>query len=166
MPGNITKAFADLAGAEAEAMDLTNLMLSDNGQAKSANASNWRAKVEALQDEHGAAHCYVEIAEHVVVGAVPDPVAHALRRAESFIAGFEDDESQDGILDLLASIRAAIAGAPADPVRDAAPQMLAALKEIITLLERESRNPRWIQTHPAYLRAISSINRAEGRANG
>ena len=69
VPGIITKAFADLAGAEAEAMDLTNLMLADNGQAKSANASNWRAKVEALQDEHGAEHCYVDIVEIPVRGS-------------------------------------------------------------------------------------------------
>lgn len=34
----------------------------------------------------------------------------ALAKAESFIAGFEDDESQEGIPELLAEIRGAIAG--------------------------------------------------------
>lgn len=34
-----------------------------------------------------------------------------LRKAESFISGFEDDELQKGISDLLAGIRAAIAKA-------------------------------------------------------
>jgi len=33
----------------------------------------------------------------------------ALERAQGFIQGFEDDESQEGIAELLATIRAAIA---------------------------------------------------------
>jgi hypothetical protein len=35
----------------------------------------------------------------------------SLKRAESFISGFEDDELQEGIADLLACIRGAIAEA-------------------------------------------------------
>jgi hypothetical protein len=42
--------------------------------------------------------------------AVGDLV-EALRKAESFIAGFEDDECQEGINELLGPIRAAIAKA-------------------------------------------------------
>jgi hypothetical protein len=114
VPGVITKAFADLADAEAEAVELTNIMLDDDGQAQDADVTNWREHVRRLQSERNPADCYVCIDEHVVAGAVPDPVAHVLRRAESFIAGFEDDETQDGIPALLASIRGALAGAPRD----------------------------------------------------
>lgn len=46
-----------------------------------------------------------------------DHAAEALRRAESFIVGFEGDETQDGITDLLAAIRGAIAGAPRDELQ-------------------------------------------------
>jgi hypothetical protein len=42
--------------------------------------------------------------------AAPDLLA-ALKRAEAFIAGFEDDETQEGIAEMLAAIRAALAGA-------------------------------------------------------
>lgn len=42
--------------------------------------------------------------------AAPDMLAE-LRKAESFISGFEGDETQEGISDLLAGIRAAIAKA-------------------------------------------------------
>jgi hypothetical protein len=42
--------------------------------------------------------------------AAPDMLAE-LHKAESFISGFEDDELQEGIADLLAGIRAAIAKA-------------------------------------------------------
>lgn len=46
----------------------------------------------------------------------------ALKRAEGFIAGFEDDPTQEGVSDLLGAIRDAIAGAPRDDlqfIRDA-----------------------------------------------
>lgn len=42
--------------------------------------------------------------------AAPDLLA-ALDRAEAFIAGFEDDETQEGVAEMLAAIRAAIAKA-------------------------------------------------------
>jgi hypothetical protein len=35
----------------------------------------------------------------------------ALERAEAFIAGFEDDDTQEGITEMLAAIRAALASA-------------------------------------------------------
>ena len=40
-----------------------------------------------------------------------DDMLAALRKAEDFIAGFEDDDTQEGVLKLLQSIRAAIAKA-------------------------------------------------------
>jgi len=45
-----------------------------------------------------------------VLLAAPDLLA-ALDRAEAFIAGFEDDETQEGVTEMLAAIRAAIAKA-------------------------------------------------------
>jgi hypothetical protein len=42
--------------------------------------------------------------------AAPDLLA-ALDRAEAFIAGFEDDETQEGIAEMLAAIRTALAKA-------------------------------------------------------
>ena len=51
--------------------------------------------------------------------AAPE-LLEALKRAENFIQGFEDDETQEGIDALLSNIRAAIAKAQPDPspVRD------------------------------------------------
>lgn len=45
-----------------------------------------------------------------LTAAAPDLLA-ALDRAEAFIAGFEDDETQEGVAEMLAAIRAAIAKA-------------------------------------------------------
>lgn len=45
-----------------------------------------------------------------LITAAPDLLA-ALDRAEAFIAGFEDDDTQDGIPEMLAAMRAAIAKA-------------------------------------------------------
>ena len=42
--------------------------------------------------------------------AAPDFLA-ALDRAEAFIAGFEDDDTQEGVTEMLAAIRAALAKA-------------------------------------------------------
>tara|TARA_R110000868_G_scaffold87712_5_gene245034 strand:- start:560 stop:760 length:201 start_codon:yes stop_codon:yes gene_type:complete len=42
--------------------------------------------------------------------AAPDLLA-ALDRAEAFIAGFEDDDTQEGVTEMLAAIRAALAKA-------------------------------------------------------
>jgi len=42
--------------------------------------------------------------------AAPDLLA-ALKRAEAFISGFEDDATQEGVTEMLAAIRAALASA-------------------------------------------------------
>ena len=42
--------------------------------------------------------------------AAPDLLA-ALERAEGFISGFEDDDTQAGVTEMLAAIRAALANA-------------------------------------------------------
>lgn len=64
----------------------------------------------------------------VQLGANPDDARRAaaapallaaLKLAESFMAGFEDDELQDGINDRLATIRAAIAAA--EPIQEPTP---------------------------------------------
>lgn len=39
-----------------------------------------------------------------------EPAKTILQRAESFISGFQDDEMQEGIAELLADLREAIAG--------------------------------------------------------
>lgn len=53
--------------------------------------------------------CRIE-ADARLIAAAPELLAE-LRSAESFIAGFENDELQEGVPDLLAGIRAAIAKA-------------------------------------------------------
>jgi hypothetical protein len=54
-------------------------------------------------------------------GAIAAPrLLEALTRAEGFMSGFEDDELQDGINELLAEIRAAVAAATGNP--DPAPR--------------------------------------------
>lgn len=69
VPGVIIKAFCSLADATNEAVDLTNVMLTDHGDAPDADADNWQSRIERLQDYHGAAHCYVEIVETDLIGA-------------------------------------------------------------------------------------------------
>ncbi|HCF4943731.1 TPA: hypothetical protein NIF76_002900 [Pseudomonas aeruginosa] len=54
-------------------------------------------------DQHG------DIRQHLGQQATEER-QEALLLAEQFIAGFEGDESQEGISDLLTSIRAAIGG--------------------------------------------------------
>lgn len=62
-PGVVMDVYAKFDRAEDEAIKLVNIMLDDSDKPQDADTSNWMAKVEALQDEHGAAHCYVEIYE-------------------------------------------------------------------------------------------------------
>jgi hypothetical protein len=69
----------------------------------------------------------------------------ALKDAESFISGFEDDECQEGIKDRLALIRSAIAeahtaGIPSAPA--AAPGLLAVLKAVLPYAENERSSLR------------------------
>ncbi|MES0218007.1 hypothetical protein NKL07_21920 [Mesorhizobium sp. C280B] len=61
--------------------------------------------------------------------SLPDHVndtVDALVQAESFISGFEDDETQEGVSDILAGLRAAI------PREQARPDLLAVLKLAVT----------------------------------
>lgn len=94
VPGLITEAHADSSTATLKAVELVNIMLKDSRRKPTATAKNWRAKVEWLQDFHGAAHCYVEIAEHELVMAEVKEfrrtVEYYRRREES--AG--DDEGE------------------------------------------------------------------------
>ena len=62
VPGIITKAFRRQEDAEAECLELANIMLED-AKLPHADSKNWRGCVEVLQDMHGAAHCYVECEE-------------------------------------------------------------------------------------------------------
>lgn len=132
VPGLVTKAFATPQAATAEAVDLTNLMLKDSDWRPLATPVQWQHHVERLQDYHGAQYCYVEIAELDVSGETPDHASDtvdALTQAESFIAGFEDDELQEGVADLLAGLRSAIFREQAKPV------LLEALKLAVERLE-------------------------------
>ncbi|MCL8382076.1 hypothetical protein [Xanthobacter aminoxidans] len=118
VPGIIVKVFASMAGAEAEACALANIMLKDAGEKPDADASTWQESVTFLQEVYGAAHCYVEIAPHEVYGAAETP----------------------------------------DPVRDAAPDMLAALKPAADRLEYLGEdNETWTKD------ARAAIAKAEGR---
>ena len=69
VPGQVQKVFVSLDAAEAEGVELTNTMLQDNGRSKSATTSNWRSKLEELQEEHGENDCYIEINETELIGA-------------------------------------------------------------------------------------------------
>lgn len=123
VPGIVTKVFGTDAAAQIEAMALVNCMLNDSGRAQSANASNWHSKLEELQEEHGAAHCYVDIAPHTVEGA------EALNTR--------------------------------DPMRDAAPDMLAALQWIGALIEGGEAMPK--PTDDVAVAIFSAIAKAEGK---
>jgi hypothetical protein len=109
VPGLILQAHATRASAEAEAVTLVNTMLTDSGWQPLASPIQWQHHVERLQDAHGAAHCYVEIDEKELVGGAD--MLSELRKAESFISGFEGDDLQEGIAELLAGIRGAVAKA-------------------------------------------------------
>ena len=67
-PGRPIKAHLTRAIATAEAVELINIMLKDNGDPPTATAQDWEMRLEKLQDEHGAAHCFVEIHELPVHG--------------------------------------------------------------------------------------------------
>ena len=42
-------------------------------------------------------------------GRLPTQLLDTLERAESFISGFEDDEDQEGVAELLSSLRSLLA---------------------------------------------------------
>ena len=79
----------------------------------------------------------------------------AMVQAESFISGFEDDETQEGIAGILAGLRTAIA------VEQAAPALLRALKLAV---EHDGRDPA--NCHPWIMPALAAIAAAEGRTDG
>ena len=69
--------------------------------------------IDAADTLEGAAGAYMRVlaretrAARVSVSAM----LAALERAEGFISGFEDDDTQEGVTDMLAAIRVAIAKA-------------------------------------------------------
>lgn len=120
VPGLITQVHASRESATKRAAELVNTMLADNGDEETATSSNWEEAIAKLQDEHGAAHCYVEIIERDVFGHVPDPIAaaapamlFALQQAEYWLAA-EAESPEPGATkpeEILRVIRAAIAEA-------------------------------------------------------
>jgi len=60
-PGVVMSAHASDASARIEAAELVNVMLKDSGSTSTADPATWERHLSALQEEHGAAHCYVEI---------------------------------------------------------------------------------------------------------
>lgn len=69
--------------------------------------------IDAADTLEGAAGAYMRVlaretrAARVSVAAVLE----ALERAEAFMDGFEDDDTQEGVTEMLAAIRAALANA-------------------------------------------------------
>lgn len=78
----------------------------------------------------------------------------ALVQAEAFISGFEDDEQQEGIADILAGLRTAI------DREQAAPDLLAALKELRVALPVISLADPKVQA--ADDKARAAVAKAEG----
>jgi hypothetical protein len=69
--------------------------------------------IDAADTLEGAAGAYMRVLARETRAArvsVSDLLA-ALERAEGFISGFEDDDTQEGIAEMLAAIRAALASA-------------------------------------------------------
>jgi hypothetical protein len=69
--------------------------------------------IDAADTLEGAAGAYMRVLARETRAARASVVAMlaALERAEGFISGFEDDETQESIAETLAAIRAAIARA-------------------------------------------------------
>jgi hypothetical protein len=69
--------------------------------------------IDAADTLEGAAGAYMRVLARETRAArvsVADLLA-ALERAEGFISGFEDDDTQEGVTEMLAAIRAALAKA-------------------------------------------------------
>lgn len=62
VPGSPMVAFASKAGATAEAVSLTNILLEEQDMPRDATAENWRDRVETLEDETGGGS-FVEMYE-------------------------------------------------------------------------------------------------------
>jgi hypothetical protein len=69
--------------------------------------------IDAADTLEGAAGAYMRVLARETRAArvsVSD-LLEALERAEAFIDGFEDDDTQEGVTEMLAAIRAALANA-------------------------------------------------------
>jgi len=69
--------------------------------------------INAADELEGAAGAYMRVLARETRAArvsVSD-LLEALERAEAFIDGFEDDDTQEGVTEMLAAIRAALANA-------------------------------------------------------
>lgn len=149
VPGRIIKAFATLAGAEEEAVSLTNIMLNDDGRAQAAHASNWRSKVEQIQEEHGAQFCYIEIDEQELLCPAPVGPYHGAAlfdqlRLIASLAGTTDKRGHQDQRDVVTYVER-VAG-----------QMLAALVAARDALKADDRMEAWTMVEAA-------IAAAEGR---
>lgn len=67
VPGLVQKVFATKAGADAEALDLVNLMMRDTEGGKERKRG-WEKGLEWLQDYHGEGDCDVAVSELKVEG--------------------------------------------------------------------------------------------------
>jgi len=69
--------------------------------------------IDAADTLEGAAGAYMRVLarETRAARATVNAMLAALERAEGFISGFEDDDTQEGIGEMLATVRAAIARA-------------------------------------------------------
>ncbi len=76
-----------------------------------ANLEAWEGEEDSVREEHAdliqATREALESDDARLIAAAPEMLA-ALDRAEAFIAGFEDDDTQEGIPEMLAAIRAAL----------------------------------------------------------
>lgn len=64
VPGIVVDVHETRAGALVQAIALADVMWRDAGKKGLAtDAGNYERRLEMLQDEYGAAHCYVEIHE-------------------------------------------------------------------------------------------------------
>lgn len=127
VPGIVLKSFATRAAAVAEAVNQVNLIAGT----PAANAENWEAILEGLQEEHGAEHCDVSITEQDVVGATSAAsVIAAVRAYNDNLNALEHAPTGDDYNAVVSIVGAAgapsDAPAPTDPVKAG---MLAALAQ-------------------------------------
>jgi hypothetical protein len=83
--------------------------------AAKASLAAWEDEEQSVRQEHAALIDELENAIHYFNyhGAKAEPQLHAtLERAHSFISGFQGDEMQEGIDELLADLQTAIDAQP------------------------------------------------------
>lgn len=144
-----TSVHASHADAVAQAASLVNSI----ARTPVATADNWEAVLAGLQDEHGAMSCDVSISD-CELKELETRGSLASIRAE--IRAFDDaldDKANDGINarppngdDYNTIYQMVMHDAPADPLRDAAPEMLQALK---TIAEGSEATGRWLDQNGA-----------------